>query len=176
MSILRSAKIIAANDAALTRKQSATPTVAIVRPASAGPATRATCTSALLSPTAFTRRAELTSSTRNACRAGLSTTFTAPRANTSTKIIHGCTTPDPASSQSVSAGSAIAACVNMRRRRLSGRSAITPPQAPKSSIGVNCSAVVTPTASGLPVSERTSHSSPTVCIQVPLSETIWPTK
>ena len=56
------------------------------------------------------------------------------------------------------------------------RSASTPAQAPKSSIGVNCSAVVTPTASALPVSVSTSQSSPTVCIQVPLSDTIWPQK
>jgi hypothetical protein len=61
-------------------------------------------------------------------------------------------------------------------RRLPIRSATSPPHAPTSSIGRNCSAVVKPTATPLPVSDRTTHSSATVCIQLPEIETSWPTK
>ncbi len=63
-----------------------------------------------------------------------------------------------------------------RRRRFGTRSAISPPHAPKTSIGRNCSAVVTPTASPLPVRERTNHISAIICIQLPDSETSWPAK
>ena len=45
---------------------------------------------------------------------------------------------------------AIAAWVNVQQAALVQAVGDTPPQAPNSSIGVNCSAVVTPTASGLP--------------------------
>jgi hypothetical protein len=56
------------------------------------------------------------------------------------------------------------------------RSAITPPIAPNTRIGRNCSAAVRPTATPLPVSCTTSHISATVCIQLPESETTWPAK
>ena len=56
------------------------------------------------------------------------------------------------------------------------RSASTPPQAPNSSIGRNCSAAVTPTSAPLPVSWTISHISAMFCIQLPDSETIWPAK
>ncbi len=61
-------------------------------------------------------------------------------------------------------------------RRFGTRSAISPPQAPKISIGRNCSAVVVPTARPLPVSERISQISAIICIQLPDSETSWPVK
>jgi hypothetical protein len=59
---------------------------------------------------------------------------------------------------------------------LGTRSAIRPPQAPKTSIGRNWSAVVAPTAMPLWVSERTSHISAIICIQLPDSETSCPVK
>ena len=62
-------------------------------------------------------------------------------------------------------------CVRINRRRFGTRSATRPPHAPKISIGRNWSAVVTPTATPLPVSERTSHISAIICIQLPESET-----
>ena len=74
--------------------------------------------------------------------------------------------------QSASAGSAIAAWVTSSSERFGQRSASTPPQAPNRSTGRNCSAEVTPTATPLPVSSRISHISATICIQLPLSETI----
>ena len=56
------------------------------------------------------------------------------------------------------------------------RSAIRPPQAPKSSIGRNWSAVVRPTATPESVRLRISQIAATVCIQVPESETTCPAK
>jgi hypothetical protein len=67
-------------------------------------------------------------------------------------------------------------CVIISSRRLAIRSAISPPHAPISSIGRNWSAVVSPTATPLPVSDRITHSSATVCIQLPEIETSWPMK
>ena len=66
--------------------------------------------------------------------------------------------------------------MSISSRRFGTRSAISPPQAPNSSIGRNWSAVVTPTATPLPVSVRISQISATVCIQLPEIETSWPTK
>jgi hypothetical protein len=106
----------------------------------------------------------------------LSTEFTEPRAKTSAKTIQGSTTPEAVSPQRASAGSAIRLWVTMSRDRLGRRSASKPPQAPNSRTGRNWSAEVTPTARPLPVSDRTSHISATICIQLPLSETIWPAK
>ena len=67
-----------------------------------------------------------------------------------------------------------ATCVAIWTRRLSNRSATTPPQAPNSRIGRNCSAVSIPSATPLPVSCRTSHGAATPCIQVPVPESSWP--
>ena len=41
-------------------------------------------------------------------------------------------------------------------------------------MGANCSAVTSPSWNGEPVSSSTSHAWPTLCIQVPISETSWP--
>ena len=65
---------------------------------------------------------------------------------------------------------AIAAWVIISSRRLDIRSASTPPSAPNSRIGRNCSAAVMPTETPLPVSFTTSHISATICIQLPLIE------
>ena len=152
------------------------PTVAIRIPAPAGPKMRAEWMRTLLRPTAFTTRSEPTISITKLCRVGLSTALTAPRTKTRPKTIHGSTTPPAVSAQSISAGTAIAVWLTISSRRFANRSAITPPQAPKTRIGRNWSAEVTPTATPLPVSSRISHISATICIQLPLSETIWPTK
>jgi hypothetical protein len=150
--------------------------VAIATPAAAGPRIRAEWMSTLLSPTALTTRLEPTISMTKLCRLGLSNALTAPRAKTSAKTIHGSTAPPAVTAHSTSAGSAISAWVTISRRRLSTRSARAPPHAPASSIGRNCSAVVIPTATPLPVSERISQTSATTCIQFPLSETSCPAK
>ncbi len=172
----RRARIIAAKVAALIKKQGATPTVRISAPPAAGPKIRAAWIKTLLRPTALTTRSAPTISITKLWRVGLSTELTAPRAKTSANTIHGSTVPEAVSPQSASAGSAIAVWVTASSLRFGQRSARTPPQAPKTRIGKNCSAEVTPTAIPLPVSSRISHISATICIQLPLSETIWPAK
>ena len=172
----RRATIIAANVNALIRKHGATPTVAIRIPALAGPRIRAEWIRTLLRPTALTTRSAPTISITKLCRVGLSTELTAPRTKTRANTIHGSIAPPAVRPHSASAGAAIVAWVTMSSERFGQRSASTPPQAPNSRIGRNCSADVTPTATPLPVSSRMSHISATICIQLPLRETIWPAK
>ena len=175
-SIRASAVSIAANDSALSAKQVPTPASAMTAPAVAGPMIRALWTMTEFSETALTTRSAPTSSMTKLWRVGLSTALTAPRTKTSAHTISGVTVPPTVSAKSVSAGSAISACVTMSTRRFGRRSAISPPQAPKSRMGTNCSPAVRPTAAPLPVSWTMSHISATVCIQLPETETVWPAK
>ena len=85
--------------------------------------------------------------------------------------VHGSTVPAAATIHRVSAGSAIRVCVTIRSDRFGNRSASRPPSVPKRRNGRNWSAEVTPTAIPLPVSDRISHISATICIQLPLSDT-----
>ena len=145
-------------------------------PASAGPTSRAEWIRTLLRLTALTTRSGPTISIAKLCRVGLSTELTVPRTKTSAKTINGVTTPAAVTANRARAGIAISAWVSISRRRFEKRSASRPPQAPKRRIGRNCSAVVIPTARPLPVSERTSQISATICIQLPDSETTCPAK
>ena len=64
----------------------------------------------------------------------------------------------------------------MSSRRLSERSASSPPHMPNSSMGRNCRATVTPRATPLSVMFSTSQLWATVCISVPVTEMSWPMK
>ncbi len=172
----RSAKTIAPKLAALTRKHGSTPQSRISVPAIAGPITRAAWTRTLLRLTALTTRSGPTISITKLWRAGFSIEFAVPRRKTSVKTIQGATTPVTVTAKSISAGTAIASWVAVISRRFGMRSASTPPQAAKSSIGRNCSADTIPAATPLPVSARISHSSATIWVQFPLAETSWPAK
>ena len=145
-------------------------------PASAGPTMRLVWTTTEFSATALTMRSGPTSSITKAWRAGLSIASTEPRASTSAKTTSGVTCPVATSAHSVSAGSAIIACVYWRSRSFGTRSASRPPQAPNSSIGRNCSAAVRPTLTPEPVSCTISHISAMICIQLPVIETTCPAK
>jgi hypothetical protein len=76
----------------------------------------------------------------------------------------------------VAASNASAVWVPIRIRRLSKRSASRPPCMLPRSVGMNCTAMMSPTCVGLPVIVNTSHPMATVCIQLPMSETSWPRK
>ena len=91
----------------------------------------------LLSETALTTRSAPTSSMTNAWRVGLSTALTVPRTSTSTKTIQTVTAPVAVSTHSATAGTIISVWVIISRRRLSWRSASTPPSAPSSRTGRN---------------------------------------
>ena len=60
--------------------------------------------------------------------------------------------------------------------RLSKRSASTPAGSEKTANGAKRTNASRPTATGECVSSTISQASAMFCIQVPLSETIWPTK
>ena len=172
----RRATNIAPKLSALTRKHGATPSVRIRTPATAGPKIRAAWIRTLLRPTALTTRSAPTISIAKLWRVGLSIALTAPRAKTSAKTIHGATTPAAVTANRASAGSAMLSWVTISSRRFETRSASSPPHAPKSRIGRNCSAETIPAATPLPVSARISHISATIWVQLPLTEISWPAK
>ena len=66
--------------------------------------------------------------------------------------------------------------VRYSTRRLSIRSANTPPSGPNRNIGPNLAAVVRPSWVPLWVRSSTRKDCATVCIQVPATETSWPKK
>jgi hypothetical protein len=67
-------------------------------------------------------------------------------------------------------------CVASRMLRFDNRSATSPACRPNSSIGRNCSAMVTPTAVALCVRSRTSQSWAMLCIHVPMLARLWPAR
>ena len=67
-------------------------------------------------------------------------------------------------------------CSTTISRRLSTRSAITPPYGPSTSTGRVCRATTKPSAVAECVRVNTSHDWATDCIHVPMSEVDWPTK
>ena len=69
-----------------------------------------------------------------------------------------------------------ASCVITNSRRLSARSATTPPHGPATSMGANCAATTSPRWKPLPVSSSTSQASATDCSHVPDRDTTWPQK
>lgn len=174
--IAHSAAMTARYDPALTRKAGATPAVAMTAPAAAGPRRRPALNMALLSPTAFGTSSGPTISMTNDWRVGMSTICTMPSRKASRYTIHSSTLPAATSAHRVRASTAAAAWVTSRIRRLSKRSAITPPHIPNSSMGRNCRATVTPRSRPLPVRVSTSQLCATCCIHVPDTETSWPRK
>ena len=125
--MVTSVAITATKLAALTRKQTPSPTLAMSRPATAGPTVRATLTSTELRLTALRRCLEPTISIMNDWRAGFSKALLRPSRAASTPISQRCTDPVTVSRPRISAWMPIALCSAIIVRRLSTRSAITPP-------------------------------------------------
>src|SRR5438445_176652 len=149
--------ITGTNEMALNRNRGESPMTWINSPATAGPTRRAALNTALFRPTAFASSSVPTISITNACRVGRSTTVTTPRRNASTSIIHTWTTPVSTIPHIATARTAAALWVQTSVRRLSRRSARTPPHTPKSSMGRNWSAIITPRATPLSVSLSTNQ-------------------
>ena len=87
--------------------------------------------------------------------------------------------PESTISHKATARTAAEVCVSMSVRRLSKRSATTPPHTPNSSMGRNCSATMKPRADpavDFPVSSSTSQLWAVICIHVPVSDTSWEKK
>ena len=112
---------------ALTRKQTPSPTVAMRIPAIAGPIARATLTSTELRLTALRRCSAPTSSIMNDWRAGFSKALLRPSIAARIPICHTSTSPVTVSTPRISAWTPIMLCSPIIMRRLSTRSAITPP-------------------------------------------------
>jgi hypothetical protein len=136
--------ITATYDAAFTSKHTDRPTKAMRAPPMAGPMTRAEFITTLLRLTAFGRSSRPTSSSTKVWRAGLSTRFTNPRKVASMKTCHSRTAPTAVNNPRVRARIPATDCVQYSSRRLSTRSAMSPPQVPNRSMGRNCSAVTSP--------------------------------
>ena len=105
----------------------------------------------------------------------MSSDVTIPEARESAKTIHSETTSVNTIVARVSETTAAVPCVHVRIRRLSNRSARTPPQGPSSRTGPNASAALIPRAVPLPVvSVRMSHDVAVNVIHVPIAEMNWP--
>ncbi len=113
--------------AALARKHHPSPTLAIISPATAGPSVRATLTSTELRLTALRRCSEPTISSMNDCRAGFSKALLTPSSSASTPICHTWMEWVSVRMPRISAWIPIALWSATIVRRLSTRSAITPP-------------------------------------------------
>ena len=113
--------------AALMRKQTPSPTVAIRIPATAGPIMRATLTSTELRLTALRRCSGPTISSMNDWRDGFSNALLRPRSAARMPICQTWTDPVTVSTPRISACTPIAVWSAIISRRLSTRSATTPP-------------------------------------------------
>src|SRR2546425_365683 len=123
---------------------------------------------ALVSPGLPTR------STMKDWRAGMSSVLASPYRVASTATCQYLTWPLHTSADRASAWTMSALWVPMMSRRLRTRSLMAPPTKENRSIGANCSVPIIPSLNGELVSSSTSHDWPTLCIQVPISETSWP--
>ncbi len=112
--------------AALTRKQTPTPTDAIITPARAGPTARAAFSITLLRLTAFCSSSSPTSSEANDCWAGAVNARARPSAAARTKTIQSVTEPVTVSIPRARARRPEQMLLTTSRRRLSRRSATTP--------------------------------------------------
>ena len=162
--------------APLTKKAIEMSKTAIMRPATAGPITRAALKVAELRAMALTTSSRPTISTANDWRTGISMAFAQPRRIARTRIIQTSTTPVRVRTPSATARAAITASTAMSVGRLGRASAMRPPKRPRTRTGVHCAAATTPRMSGSLVRVRTSQAWATDCIQEPASEIAWPPK
>jgi hypothetical protein len=110
----------------------------------------------------------------NDCLAGFSNALLTPRIAASAAISQTRTSPVTVRSPRTSAWSPIALWSPIMIRRLSPRSARTPPYGVSSSTGSVWSAMTAPSAVLECVRVRTSQAWAVICIQVPISEIAWP--
>jgi hypothetical protein len=112
----------------------------------------------------------------NDCRTGFSKALLTPSAAARTAISQSLIAPNTVSSPRTSACTPIRLWSTTISRRLSTRSAITPPYGPSSSTGSACSATTSPRSTLEPVSVSTSQDWAIICIHVPTSEIACPPK
>ena len=126
-SIISSEVTTAAKLAAFSRKQTPMPAVAMRIPPMAGPTARAAFAVTEFSVMALRSSSLPTISRTNDCRAEFSKALFRPRMTASTQISQNRGEPNTTSSPSARAWNPMAICSAIISRRLSTRSAITPP-------------------------------------------------
>ncbi len=163
----------ATKDTELTRNTGPVPINVMSTPATAGPTMRAALNIMEFNAIALANRSGPTISIVNDWRTGVSRAVTQPSANASTYTCHSCTTPPTSSSPRINPNDAIATSETIRMRRLSYRSASSPPYIDRNSVGPNCRSITTPTAKPSPPERvRTNQSCAIRCIHVPTRDTI----
>ena len=148
----------------------------MVRPATAGPSTRAALNIAELRATAVPTSSRPTISTENAWRVGMSTTLVRPPRKARAMTCHTSTRPVNTRPNIANDRPILIACVTISVWRLGSASVMIPPNRPRTMTGIHCMAATTPSRNGSPVSWRISQPWATACIQVPTSDTSWPPK
>ena len=151
--------------------------VASKTPAMAGPITRPVFIASMFNPTAFVSSSAPTISCTNVWRAGLSNALIAPCVDARSSSDHKARWSVITRSPKAPTVSANVTCVAITRRRLSKRSATTPPSGPSANTGKYNVAVTRP--STVPPRCRRSSTSAlnaTICIQLPMTEMNWPMK
>ncbi len=113
--------------AALARKQTPSPTAAMRIPAIAGPTARAALLVTEFKVTALRTSEGPTISRTKACREGFSKVLFRPSTTARTQTSHKRTTPSTVSNPSTNAWRPMQVCNRTINRRLSTRSAMTPP-------------------------------------------------
>src|SRR6266436_8280839 len=128
------------------KKQVATPTPAIIKPAIEGPTTRAPFTIELLSEIAFSKSSRLVISTVNAWRAGMSKPIATPLSAAIMMINNGVANPTQAPAASKNAQIIWAVWVATMIERFGYKSASDPPQIENNIIGADPTAATTPSS------------------------------
>ena len=142
----------------------------------AGPISRVAWNTAAFSEIAARSRPAGTTSVTKACRAGTSNAKISPLTSANAYTSAGCTAPAMRDDRQRAVAVAFSVCVVSRMRRFGSRSATAPVCRPSSSIGRNCSAMVTPTAVELCVRSKISQSWAMLCIHVPMLARLWPAR
>ena len=140
----------------------------------AGPISRVAWNTAAFSEIAARSRSSGTTSVTNACLAGASNAKISPLSSANAYTSAGRTAPEMVIAASAGVAAAFSDCVVSRMRRLGSRSATAPACRPSSSIGRNCSAIVTPTAVELCVRLKISQSWAMLCIHAPVLARLCP--
>ncbi len=146
------------------------------RLAIAGPTSRVAWNTAAFSEIAARSWPSGTTSVTNACRAGTSNAKIAPLSSANAYTSAARTAPAMVIAASVPVATAFSVWVISRMRRLDSRSATAPACSPSSSMGPNCSAMVTPTAVELCVRLKISQSCAMVCIHEPVFARLCPAR
>ena len=129
-----------------------------------------------LRATAFVRSSRPTIWNTSVCLAGASSASATPWTKPRTYSCHAAMTPVSARTQSTAACSASTDSTTTIIRRRSTRSAIEPPTSASAVTGRVCTSASAPTATGEPVSSRTSQYAAICCIHVPMNEMPLPAK